>query len=55
MVGYDDQSKAHRCYDPANRKIYISRNVTFNESNNQQFPHVITDKIMDTQFFDKIS
>ncbi|KMQ89570.1 retrovirus-related gag-pol polyprotein [Lasius niger] len=29
FVGYDENSKAYRCYDPVNRKLVISRNVRF--------------------------
>lgn len=32
FVGYDDQSKAFRCYDSVHKKIYISRNVRFDEN-----------------------
>lgn len=31
FVGYDDQSKAYRCYDPTRHKILISRDVEFDE------------------------
>lgn len=29
LVGYDDKSKAYRCYDPLSRKVTISRDVKF--------------------------
>lgn len=29
LVGYDEQSKAYRCYDMVNRKVKISRDVRF--------------------------
>lgn len=29
LVGYDEQSKAYRCFNPATRKVTISRNVRF--------------------------
>lgn len=32
FIGYDTQSKAYRVYDIVNEKVYISRNVRFNES-----------------------
>ncbi|CAM6100214.1 unnamed protein product [Calypogeia fissa] len=32
LVGYDDQSKAYRVYHPSSRKIYISKDVLFDES-----------------------
>ena len=32
FVGYDDQSKAYRCFDHSRRKIIISRNVKFDET-----------------------
>lgn len=31
LVGYDDQSKAYRCFDPLNRRILISRDVIIDE------------------------
>lgn len=31
FIGYDDQSKAYRCYDSNRSKIIISRDVVFNE------------------------
>ncbi|GAB2283017.1 hypothetical protein Dimus_039573 [Dionaea muscipula] len=31
FIGYDNKSKAYRLYDPKERKIHISRDVTFNE------------------------
>jgi hypothetical protein len=33
FVGYDDQSKAYGCYDSSQHKIYVSRNVEFEETN----------------------
>lgn len=30
FVGYDDNSKGYRCFDPASRRFYISRHVTGN-------------------------
>jgi hypothetical protein len=30
-VGYSIQQKGYKCYDPKNKKIFISRNVTFFE------------------------
>jgi hypothetical protein len=32
LVGYDELSKAYRCFDPTRRKIVISRDVIFNEN-----------------------
>lgn len=29
FVGYDEQSKAYRCYDPSSKKLVISRDVRF--------------------------
>ncbi|HEX8607530.1 MAG TPA: DDE-type integrase/transposase/recombinase, partial [Pedobacter sp.] len=31
LIGYDDQSKAYRCFDSTRSKILISRDVLFNE------------------------
>lgn len=31
LIGYDDKTKAYRCFDPTTRKILISRDVVFNE------------------------
>ncbi|CAM6116227.1 unnamed protein product [Calypogeia fissa] len=32
LVGYDDQSKAYRCFDPNTQKILISRDVVIDET-----------------------
>lgn len=32
FIGYDDNSKAYRCYDASNRKLVISRDVRFVEN-----------------------
>lgn len=32
LLGYDDESKAYRCYDAANKKIYICKDVLFDEA-----------------------
>lgn len=32
LVGYDNESKAYRYYNPNDQKIYISKNVEFDES-----------------------
>lgn len=53
MVGYDDSSKAYRCYCPSDQKIYISRNVQFNETLGHDFSSSAPD-VIDTQFFDSI-
>jgi hypothetical protein len=31
FVGYGEQSKAYRVYEPITRKVHISRNIVFNE------------------------
>lgn len=31
LVGYDDQSKAYKCYNPATKQIFISRDVVLDE------------------------
>lgn len=31
LVGYDENNKAYRCYDPKTRRIIISRDVRFNK------------------------
>ena len=31
FLGYDDESKAYRCYDPVKEKLVISRDVRFVE------------------------
>jgi hypothetical protein len=31
FLGYDEQSKAFRVYDPAHRKLHISRDIVFDE------------------------
>lgn len=31
MVGYSEESKAYKLYDPINHKVIISRDVTFDE------------------------
>lgn len=37
LIGYDEQSKAYRCYDMVNKKVTISRNVRFiNEEVHQE-------------------
>lgn len=54
LVGYDDQSKAYRCYCPFDRQIYVSRNITFNETDRQQFPNIVQADPMDHQFFEAI-
>ena len=33
FVGYADDYKGYRCYDPTNKRIRISRNVVFDEQN----------------------
>lgn len=35
MIGYNDDSKAYRIYDPTGRKILIRRDVIFNENRNR--------------------
>jgi hypothetical protein len=32
LVGYDDLSKAYRCFGPTTRKIFISKDVVFDET-----------------------
>jgi hypothetical protein len=32
LLGYDDLSKAYRCFDPTTRKIFISKDVVFDET-----------------------
>jgi hypothetical protein len=32
LVGYDETSKAYRCFDPTRKKIVISKDVLFNEN-----------------------
>jgi histone deacetylase 1/2 len=36
FIGYDDHYKGYRCLDPILGRIYISRNVVFNEAS---FPY----------------
>lgn len=31
LIGYDSQTKAHRCFDPLRKKIIINRDITFLE------------------------
>lgn len=54
LIGYDDDSKAYRCYCPSDKKIYISRNVKFNETSGQQLSEIPQLDTMSTQFFDEI-
>ncbi|CAM6106257.1 unnamed protein product [Calypogeia fissa] len=37
LLGYDDESKAYRCYDPINRRILISRDVICDETKRGEF------------------
>lgn len=39
LIGYDDKSKAYRCFEPTKRKIYVSRDVIFDESQMYAFSH----------------
>ena len=51
LIGYDKQSKAYRCYDPATRKIIVSRSVRFDEMT-LAFPHSeITEPLIDNFIF----
>lgn len=34
MIGYSKNSKAYKCIDPKSNKIYVSRDVVFNEGDN---------------------
>jgi hypothetical protein len=40
LVGYDDHRKGWRCYDPATRRIIVSRNVRFDESTLYKQNHI---------------
>lgn len=33
LVGYDDQSKAYRCFEPSQRRILINKDIVFDETN----------------------
>jgi hypothetical protein len=41
LVGYNNESKAYRCFNPAGRKIYISRDVEFNKNPGQTFLFIL--------------
>lgn len=38
LMGYDEQSKAYRCYDPASKKLVISRDVRFANFDSKESP-----------------
>lgn len=45
FVGYDEQSKAYRCYDPVTRKVVVIRDVRFVKLNgNSMFKHNFGDQ-----------
>jgi hypothetical protein len=54
MVGCDSESKGYRCYCPTDRKIYVSRNVEFNENIGPEFAIPHDTQLLDTTFFNAI-
>lgn len=54
LVGYDDQSKAYRCYCPSDGKIYVSRNVYFNENVGHSTALPNPSPSLDAEFFQGI-
>jgi hypothetical protein len=38
LIGYDEHSKAYRCYEPTKRKIMLSRDVIFDETKIRRQP-----------------
>lgn len=49
MVGYNDESKAYRIYDPTNRNILIRRDVKINETKEKENEVVEIREIKDNQ------
>ena len=39
FLGYPDERKRYKCYDPQTRKVYVSRDVKFDENNSWYTPN----------------
>lgn len=50
LLGYDDCSKAYRCFDPVGNRIIISRDVTFDESQKGPVKNPSSSNLLDFLF-----